>query len=104
MSTESESRSILTVPKWDVEVESCVIFLAQISALAEYHDCGDAMDGMMMVDFPTKSGFDVLQPTTTDPDEKQKRKLYLANKHPSYYDPGYDFKSWSCSDPKDCKC
>jgi hypothetical protein len=80
MSTESESKSISTVPKWDGKVESCAMYLAQISALAEYHDCGDAMDGMMMVDCPTKSEFDALQPTTTDPDEKRRRKLYLANK------------------------
>ena len=56
------------------------MYLAQISALAEYHDCGDAMDLTAMADCPTKSEFDALQPITTDPDEKRKRKLYLANK------------------------
>ncbi len=80
MSTESESKSISTVPKWDGKVESCAMYLAQISALAEYHDCGDALDATSMRGCPTKSEFDLLQPTTTDLDEKHKRKLYLANK------------------------
>jgi len=35
MSTESELKGILTVPKWDGKVESCTMYLAQISALAE---------------------------------------------------------------------
>jgi hypothetical protein len=80
MSTESESKGISTVPKWDGKVESCAMYLAQISALAEYHDCGDALDPIAMTGCPTKSEFDLLQPTTTDLDEKHKRKLYLANK------------------------
>jgi hypothetical protein len=76
MSAESESKSISTVPKWDGKVESCAMYLVQISALAEYHDCGDAVDLTAMADCPTKSEFDALQPVTTDPDEKRKRKLY----------------------------
>ena len=64
MSTESESKSILTVPKWDGKVESCAMYLRQISALAEYHGCGDTMDSTVMPDCPTKSDFDALQPTT----------------------------------------
>ncbi len=80
MSAESESKSISTVPKWDGKVESCAMYLTQISALAEYHDCGDAMDLTAMADCPTKSEFDALQPITNDLDEKCKRKLYLANK------------------------
>ena len=77
MSAESESKSILTVPKWDGKVESCAMYLSQISALAEYHDYGDAMDSTAVADCPTKSDFDALQPITNDPDEKHKRKLYL---------------------------
>ena len=80
MSAKSESKSISAVPKWDGKVESCAMYLAQISALAEYHDCGGAIDWIAMIDCPTKSEFDALQPTTTDLDEKRKRKLYLANK------------------------
>jgi len=80
MSAESESKNISTVPKWDGKVESCAMYFAQISTLAEYHDCGDAMDLTTMADCPTKSEFETLQPITTDPDEKLKRKLYLANK------------------------
>jgi hypothetical protein len=34
-----------------------------------------------MINCLTKSEFDALQPTSTDLDEKRKRKLYLANKH-----------------------
>jgi hypothetical protein len=49
MSTESESKSISSVPKWDGKVESCAMYLAQISALAEYHDCGDMMDSIAMI-------------------------------------------------------
>jgi hypothetical protein len=72
MSTKSESKSILTVPKWDGKVESCAMYLVQISALAEYHDCGYAMDLMAMTFCLTKSEFDALQPTTTDLDESAK--------------------------------
>ena len=81
MSTKSESKSISTVPKWDGKVESCAMYLLQIIAFAEYHDCGDAMDLTAMIDYPTKSEFDALQPMTADLDEKCKRKLYLANRH-----------------------
>lgn len=61
-------------------MESCVIYLVQISTLAKYHDCGDSMDVKMMAYWPTKSRFDALQQTTTDPDLKCKRRLYLATK------------------------
>jgi hypothetical protein len=64
MISESESKSISTVPKWDGKVESCAMYLVQISALAEYHDCGDAMDLTARTHCPTKSEFDGLQPTT----------------------------------------
>jgi hypothetical protein len=50
------------------------MYLMQISALAEYHDCGDARDLTTMTDCLTKSEFDALQPTTIDPDEKRMRK------------------------------
>ncbi len=42
------------------------MYLAQISALAEYYDCGDAMDSTSMADCLTKSEFELLQPTATD--------------------------------------
>ena len=80
MSAESESKSMSTDPKWDAKVESCAMYLAQISALAEYHDCGDVMALTAMADCPPKSEFNALQPNTTDLDEKRKGKLYLANK------------------------
>ena len=80
MGTESESKSILTVPKWDGKMEYCAMYLVQISTLAEYHDCGDAMDAVK-TDCPTKFEFEALLPTTTDASEKCKRKLYLAKKH-----------------------
>ena len=74
MSTESELKSISTVSKWDGKVESCAMYVAQISALGEYHDCGDAMD-LTANDFPTESEFDVVQLTTIDLDIKCKQKL-----------------------------
>jgi len=80
MSTESEAKGILTVPKWDGKVESCAMYLMQISALAKYHDCGDTRDLTTMTDCLTKSEFDELQPTTTDLHEKHMRKYYVANK------------------------
>ena len=58
----------------------CDIPIVQISTLAKYHNCGDAMDGMIMTNCPTKSEFDGLQSTTMDPDQKQRQRLYLANK------------------------
>jgi hypothetical protein len=79
MSTKSESNSISTVPKWDGKVELCAMYLTQISTLAEFHDCGDAMDSTAMITFLTKSELDALQPTTVDLHKQCKRKLYLAN-------------------------
>ena len=55
MSNESESKGILTIPKWDGKVESCAMYLVQISAFAKYHDCDDAMDLTAMTGCPTKS-------------------------------------------------
>ena len=51
----------------------------------------------------TKLEFDGLQPTTIDPDKKQRSRLYLANQHILPIMTGYDFESWSRTDPKDCE-
>ena len=81
MSAKPESKSISTVLKWDRKVESCAMYIVQSSTLAEYHHCGDVMDGLMMTGCPTKLEFDGIQPTTMDPEEKCRQRLYLANKH-----------------------
>ena len=72
MSTETKLKSISTVPKWDGKVESHAMYLAQISALAEYHDCGDALDLTAMIDCPAAwSSVEVVLATVDKPDSKE---------------------------------
>ena len=53
----------------------------QIKALAEYYDCGDALDSVkMLFDYPTKLEFNAIKVGTTDPTKLVKVKLYKANK------------------------
>ena len=71
----------LTTPVWDGKAETCARYLEQIEALAEYYNCGDALDSVkMMAECPTKAEFDAISSTTTDPVELAKLKLYKANK------------------------
>jgi hypothetical protein len=55
MSDESKG---LSVPKWDGKEESCPRYLAKLKALAEYYNCGDALDeGTMTSKCPEESEF-----------------------------------------------
>ena len=57
----------------------CPRYLAQIKALGEYYDCGDALDAKKMtLNCPTKTKFNGLG--TTDVNDIAKAKLYKANK------------------------
>lgn len=77
---DSESKG-LSAPVWDGKAETCARYLDQIEALAEYYDCGDALDSVKMLSMcPTKAEYDALAPTTTDATELAKVKLYKANK------------------------
>ena len=76
----NESKGLMT-PIWDGKAESCSRYLDQIEALAEYYDCGDALDSIkMLANCPTKTEFDAFAVGTTDPTELAKIKLYKANK------------------------
>ena len=63
----NKSKGLMT-PVWDGKVETCPRYLDQIEALAEYYDCGDALDEVkMLADCPTKSEFDALLSTQKTP-------------------------------------
>ena len=78
---DSNESKRLTAPIWDGKAESYPRYLGQIKALAEYYDCGDALDSVeMLSNCPTKSEFDAIKVGTTDLTELAKVKLYKANK------------------------
>ena len=68
----------VTAPKWDGKQESAGRFLLKFCAMAEYYDCGDALDPTLMSGMVTKSEYDALDQTTTD--GKEKAKLWRDNK------------------------
>ena len=78
--SDYESKSV-TMPKWDGKADTCARYITHIQALAEYHECGDALDETEMVNCPTKTEYMTLKgkSTSTD-DEKEKINLYKANK------------------------
>ena len=80
MSDESKG---LSVPKWDGKEESCPRYLAKLKALAEYYNCGDALDEVTMTSECSKeSEFKSLQANSVlSDDEKKKVMLYKQNKH-----------------------
>ena len=79
MSDESKS---LSIPKWDGKEESCPRYLAKLKALAEYYNCGDALDeGTMTSECSEESEFTTLQANSVlSDDEKKKVMLYKQNK------------------------
>lgn len=75
----NESKSLSTIPKWDGKTDTCSMYMAQVVALAEYYDCGDAMDKVAMANCPTKSEYDALGSNPTG-DALKKAVLYRQNK------------------------
>ena len=71
----------LSTPVWDGKAETCPRYLDRIEALAEFYNCGNALDSVKMLsDCPMKSEFDAILSTTTDSVELAKIKLYKENK------------------------
>ena len=58
--SETELKSLFSIPKWDGTHDTCGRYLSQIKALAEYHECGDALDESEMVNFPIKAAYTLL--------------------------------------------
>ena len=78
---DSSETKGLTTPVWDGNAKTCPRYLDQIEALAEFYNCGDALDSVKILsDCPPKSEFDAISSTMTDPAELVKIKLYKANK------------------------
>ncbi len=74
-----DTRKMSTIPKWDGRAQTCPRYLSQLVALAEYHDCGDAMDEVEMVNCPTKTEYGAIIDKTANPG-LAKATLYKANK------------------------
>ena len=54
----------LSTPVWDGKAKMCLRYLAQTEALAEYYDCGDALDARKMtLNCLTKTEIDALGTT-----------------------------------------
>ena len=75
-STEMKSLSVLA---WDGKAELCPRYIAQIKALAEHYNCGNALNATKMAKCLTKREFDALE--TTDLNYIAQVKLYKANKN-----------------------
>ena len=58
--SETKSKSLSSIPKWDGTQDTCGRYLSQIKALSEYHECGDALDESEMVNCPTKAACTLL--------------------------------------------
>ena len=55
-----DGKSLSTVPKWDGAQDTCARYIAQVMALSEYYDCGDAMDSVAMGNCPTKTEYEAI--------------------------------------------
>ena len=58
--SESESKNMSSVPKWDGRTELCPRYLVQLEALSEYYDSGDSLDEAAMANCPTKTEYAAL--------------------------------------------
>ena len=74
----SDQSKGLSVPKWDGKEESCPRYLAKLKALAEYYNCGDALDeGIMMSECPDESEFKSLQTQSVLSNDKKKKSCCI---------------------------
>lgn len=80
MSNESKLRSILTVPKWDGKVETCMRYLAQITALVKFYNFSNTVDATIMATCLVKLEFNMIDPSANNLGEVLLRKLNNANK------------------------
>ena len=77
--SEADTGRMSTIPKWDGRAETCPRYLSQLGALAEYHDCGNAMDETEMNNCPTRTQYVAISDKTVTPGLEQ-ATLYKANK------------------------
>ena len=77
MSDTGNSLSSTAITKWDGRNETAGRYISQFEAIAEFYDCGDALDEMAMADCPTKSEYRALN--LTQDEGKRLAKLYKAN-------------------------
>ena len=78
MSDEAKS---VSVPKWDGKAKFCPRYLAKIKALAEYYNCGDALDEAEMKNCPNLTEFKLLSSNSSrTADEDRNIELYKMNK------------------------
>ena len=77
--SESESKNMLSVPKWDGRTESCPRYLVQLEALSGYYGCRDVLDETAIVNFPTKAAYTALD--KADDVNKPAIGLYQSNKN-----------------------
>ena len=61
--SETESKSMSSIPKWDGNGKAATYarYLVQVNTLAEYYDCGNAMDEVEMRDCPTKAEYSAIE-------------------------------------------
>ena len=74
-----DGKSLSTVPKWDGAQDTCARYIAQVMALSEYYDCGDAMDSVAMGNCPTKTEYEVIGANPSGNDLKRSL-LWRQNK------------------------
>ena len=74
----SEEKSV-TIPKWNGKPETFPRYAEQIEVLALYYDLGKVMIKTEMSACPTKSVYNGLDKTSTDPNVIQQIKLYKGN-------------------------
>ena len=73
-----EEKSV-TIPKWNGKPETFPRYAGQIEALALYYDLGEVMIETKMASCSTKSVYDGLQKSSTDPNVIQQIKSYKGN-------------------------
>ena len=79
MILSGESKRI-QVPMWDKKQKSCNMYLSKIRAIADYHDCSNALDEVEMRDLISETEYKTLKgQANTNDDEKKKMKLYTDN-------------------------
>ena len=65
---------------WDGKQKTCNMYLAKIRAIADYHDCANALDETEMRGLITETQYKALKAqTTTNDDETKQMKLYTDN-------------------------
>ena len=65
---------------WDGKQKSCNMYLSKIKAIADYHDCANALDEVEMQGLISETEYKTLKgQANTNDDEKKRMKLYVDN-------------------------